>query len=264
MNKSQRIYQVDAFTDELFRGNPAAVCPLEDWLSDDLMQKIAAENNLAETAFYCRKGDQIHLRWFTPTVEVDLCGHATLAAAYVLFNEEGFAGDTIPFFSPRSGALPVRKEGELMLMDFPADEIEERPLSKDFERACSLAPLRVFKGKTDYLLIYEKEEQVRALSPNLSAISALEARGLIVSAPGDQVDFVSRFFGPRVGVDEDPVTGSAHTTLAPFWAKELGKSLLSAQQVSQREGQLLCEMKGGRVILKGRARLYLKGEIWLA
>lgn len=260
---AQRIYQVDAFAEELFSGNPAAVCPLDEWLSDDILQNIAAENNLAETAFFVKEDDQYQLRWFTPTVEVDLCGHATLAAAYVLFHHENFAGDKISFFSPRSGALSVSKEGELLTLNFPADQIKSTELTDSLSNCFNIKPTSAIKGKTDYLLIYENEDQIINIVPDMPLIAEIEARGIIVSAPGDTVDFVSRFFAPQSGVDEDPVTGSAHTTLTPYWSKKLDKVELSARQLSNRGGALQCKYLGDRVQISGKGKLYLQGEIFI-
>ena len=213
MNK---IYQIDAFTDKLFSGNPAAVCPLTDWLDDDLMQNIASENNLAETAFYVKEGNQYSIRWFTPSTEVDLCGHATLAAAFVLFNYENHTGDTIHFFSPRSGSLTVSKTNKLLTLNFPSDIYKEVPVTENIIKGFNIKPQLAFKGKTDYVLIFESESEIKNSVPNLPEIAKLGGRGVIISSKGDKVDFVSRFFTPQAGIDEDPVTGSAHTTLTPF------------------------------------------------
>ncbi|WP_018478271.1 PhzF family phenazine biosynthesis protein [Pontibacter roseus] len=259
----QKLYQIDAFADKVFSGNPAAVCPLDDWLADDLMQNIAMENNLAETAFYVKRGSQYELRWFTPAVEVDLCGHATLAAAYVLFHHEGHTGLTIQFHSPRSGTLTVTRQGELLTLNFPTDTLREVEVSAEILAAFNTKPTAAFKGKTDYMLVFEREEDIRTLQPRFGSISRLEARGVIVTAPGESVDFVSRFFGPRVGVDEDPVTGSAHTTLTPYWANRLGKTELSAIQLSARKGFLHCKHLGDRVEISGQGKLYLIGELHL-
>lgn len=255
------IYQVDAFTNERFKGNPAAVCPLDNWLSDAVMQNIAAENNLAETAFIVPAGNEYEIRWFTPTVEVDLCGHATLASAYVLFNELGFAGDQINFISHRSGPLSVTKNGTILALNFPADTLSELPLKPAFAIGLSQAPVKVFKGKTDYLFVYNSEAEILALQPDFEALKAHPVRGIIVTAPGETTDFVSRFFGPACGVNEDPVTGSAHTTLTPYWASVLGKTELSARQLSLRTGDLTCNLVGDRVEIAGEAVLYLRGEI---
>lgn len=258
---THKIYQVDAFTDKLFGGNPAAVCPLDQWLSDELMQNIALENNLSETAFYVKDGDQYQLRWFTPTVEVDLCGHATFAAAYVLFHYEQHHGDVIHFYSPRSGELKVTKAGEFLTLNFPADEISPVEVSPGLVAGFNIRPQLAYKGKTDYLLVFKNENEIKNLTPDISKISELEARGVIVTAKGDTVDFVSRFFAPQAGVDEDPVTGSAHTTLTPFWAKKLGKPELSAIQLSQRIGHLHCKYVAPRVEISGKGKLYMSGTI---
>jgi len=258
---TQKMYQVDAFTDRVFGGNPAAVCPLDNWLSDETMQHIAMENNLAETAFYVRQGTSYELRWFTPTVEVDLCGHATLAAAYVLFHHEGHLGNEIAFDSPRSGPLTVTRQGDLLTLNFPADEMKRVELTPELSRCFDKQPVEVYMGKTDYMLAYESQADVESIRPSLVDIAALGGRGAIITAPGDEVDFVSRFFAPQAGVDEDPVTGSAHTTLTPYWAGRLGKAQLTARQLSKRGGALQCTHKGSRVEISGQARLYLTGEI---
>jgi len=255
-----RLYQIDAFTPELFRGNPAGVCPLETWLSDDLMQKIAMENNLAETAFYVRTGDRYRIRWFTPAVEVDLCGHATLAAAYVIFNFDHYSGEAIELDS-RSGPLRVRREGDLLTLDFPADPY--RPVDPPAGLAAALGapPREVYRGKTDYLAVYGSQAEIEAMKPDFGTLARIEARGVIVTAPGSEADFVSRFFAPQVGIDEDPVTGSAHTTLTPYWAGRLGKTEMNAVQLSKRRGWLRIRLNGDRVEIAGRARAYLEGRI---
>lgn len=258
---NQKIYQVDAFTNQIFGGNSAAVCPLEQWLSDDIMQKIAMENNLAETAFYVKKGEQYEIRWFTPAIEVDLCGHATLATAFILFNYEEYLGDTIHFHSPRSGSLTVTRNGDLLIMNFPSDVFESIELTDDLTAGFNIKPSLAFKGKTDYLLIYDTEDEIKHLSPNLEMISKLGGRGVIVSAKGDKVDFVSRFFAPQSGINEDPVTGSAHTTLTPFWAEVLDKKELTAVQLSERIGYLNCKYLNDRVEISGRCKLYMSGVI---
>jgi PhzF family phenazine biosynthesis protein len=257
-----KIYQVDAFTDKLFAGNPAAVCPLASWLPDQVMQNIALENNLAETAFFVHEKEGLRIRWFTPAVEVDLCGHATLASAYVLFNKEGHQGNTVTFNS-RSGPLTVTRNGNLLTLNFPADKIEEVQLSDELTAGFNLKPSKAWKGKTDYMLVFDNEKQIRALAPDLRQVAKVKARGVIVTAKGDQVDFVSRFFGPQAGVDEDPVTGSAHTTLIPYWAGVLKKNKLSAIQCSNRGGTLTCELKGDRVDISGTGRLFMEGRIYL-
>lgn len=258
-----KMYQVDAFTGELFKGNPAAVCLLDHWLDDTIMQSIAAENNLAETAFVLGIGDRFSIRWFTPTVEVDLCGHATLASAYVIFNCTGFQADEIVFHSPRSGELKVKKVGEKLFLDFPADVFSRCENLPEITNGIGLTPLEVYRGKTDFMAVVGSEDEVSAIKPDFATISKLEARGLIVTAPGNTVDFVSRFFGPQSGVNEDPVTGSAHTTLTPYWSKRLGKDKMTARQISNRGGVLECENSGSRVFIGGEAKLYLTGEIFI-
>lgn len=256
-----KIYQIDAFTEKVFGGNPAAVCPLEYWLDDELMQNIAQENNLAETAFYVKKDNIFELRWFTPEVEVDLCGHATLASAFVIFNIENFGGDRLEF-ATRSGILTVEREGDFLIMNFPVDELSEVEISDDILHAFDDQPRNAFKGKTDLMLVFEEEKEIRNLKPDFNILEHMTGyRGVICTAPGDEVDFVSRFFGPQVGVKEDPVTGSAHTTLIPFWAQKLGKSEMTAMQLSKRQGYLKCKYLGERVEIGGRAQLYMKGEI---
>lgn len=258
-----KIYQIDAFTHTLFSGNPAAVCPLKNWLTDDLMQKIASENNLAETAFYVQEENRFVIRWFTPTNEVDLCGHATLAAAYVLLHHEGYEGDTIHFYSPRSGNLMVSQKDSYLTLNFPSDELTTVPMTEELTNCFDREPVLAFKGKTDYLLVFETEEDIREVKPHLEVISKLDARGLIISAKGNVVDFVSRFFAPQVGIPEDPVTGSAHTTLIPYWSAQLNKTEMSAMQLSQRSGFLRCTYLNDRVEISGTAKLYLIGEIFI-
>jgi predicted PhzF superfamily epimerase YddE/YHI9 len=255
------IYQVDAFSNQLFKGNPAAVCPLTEWLADELIQNIAQENNLAETAFIVPSKEGYEIRWFTPTVEVDLCGHATIASAHVVFYELGFKGDVVKFHSPRSGPLTVTKRGKELVLDFPCDTILQIEVEAIHRSGLSKVPLAVYKGKTDYLFVYESEADIRALQPDFDALKIHPVRGIIVTAPGETVDFVSRFFGPACGVNEDPVTGSAHTTLTPYWSSVLGKTTLKALQLSQRSGSLTCTLKGDRVEIAGESVLYLRGEI---
>ena len=258
-----KIYQIDAFTKNVFSGNPAAVCPLEEWISDEIMQKIAAENNLAETAFYVKKDDEYEIRWFTPTVEVDLCGHATLASAFVLFNYENHNDNRITFFSPRSGNLTVTKDGELLSLNFPTDTLEPIILNNEILDSFDIKPQLAFKGKTDYMLVFNTEEEILNLKPNFDKISKLKVRGVIATAKGNNSDFVSRFFGPQSGVNEDPVTGSAHTTLIPYWSKELHKTKLTAIQLSERKGFLDCELLGDRVRISGHAKCYLIGNLFI-
>lgn len=255
-----RVYQVDAFADRLFGGNPAAVCPLDAWIPDELMQQIAAENNLAETAFYVPFDGGYQIRWFTPTVEVDLCGHATLASGYVAFHCGGHQGDVVEFAS-KSGPLKVRRDGDLLVLDFPADRVEPVAVPQLLIDALGREPIETYKGKTDYLVVYGAEEHVANLVPDFADLAMVSARGIIVTAPGHHVDFVSRFFAPQVGVAEDPVTGSAHTTLTPYWSSRLGKTDLTAMQLSKRQGRLRCHMAGSRVEIAGKAVPYLTGTI---
>ena len=257
------IYQVDAFTDTLFSGNPAAVCPLQSWPDDDLLQNIASENNLSETAFLVSNGTTIEIRWFTPMAEVDLCGHATLAAACVLFDHLSFPGDTIVFQSMHRGQLTVTKKASLLELNFPADQPELSLPPKGLITAIGKNPLEVWKGKTDYLLVYASQEDIEEISPDFAALKAVKARGIMVTAPGYECDFVSRFFAPAVGVNEDPVTGSAHTTLTPFWAHRLNQLSFQAIQLSRRGGALQCTLAGDRVLIAGKAITFLTGEIFV-
>lgn len=260
-----RLYQLDAFTDQRFAGNPAAVVPLTEWLPGEQMQKIAAENNLAETAFYVATGEpgQYHIRWFTPTVEVDLCGHATLAAAYVVFFLEDKPVLERITFDSRSGPLNVCHEADgWLVLDFPVDTVQKATLQPPaLSAAFAEKPTAIFKGKTDYMLVYSSQAEIENLAPDFRELATVPARGVIVTAPGDEVDFVSRFFGPQSGIDEDPVTGSAHTTLTPYWAEQLGKTELTARQLSARGGFLKCKLNGNRVEISGQVQLYLIGEI---
>ena len=259
-----KIYQVDAFTDKLFSGNPAAVCILDARLSDELMQSIANENNLAETAFVVSTGRDFEIRWFTPTVEVDLCGHATLAAAFVLFEILNYPDSLIRFYSPRSGWLSVKKTADMFFLDFPTDTLETVPEEQHIiEKCIGINPAELYKGKTDYLAVIDNETSLQMLQPDFNEIAKLKARGLIVTAKGDTVDFVSRFFAPQSGVNEDPVTGSAHTSLLPLWSKKTGKNELIANQLSKRGGYLVCEFMNDRCLIGGKARLYLIGEVIL-
>jgi len=256
------IYQVDAFTLGPFSGNPAAVCPLDAWLDDDTMQNIAAENNLAETAFIVARDEVYDLRWFTPTVEVDLCGHATLAAGYVVLNHLRTDLNSVSF-ETISGKLIVTREGERLSMDFPARAPTPVSVSEALSEALGQAPSEVHLSR-DILAVYDDEASVRKLSPDQVKLAALEdGFGVIATAKGDAVDFVSRFFVPKGGIAEDPVTGSAHCTLVPFWAERLGQSQLVAHQVSTRGGELHCELRGDRVIMSGQCVLFLTGSIHL-
>ena len=256
------LYQIDAFTSQVFAGNPAAVCPLEDWLDDALMQNIARENNLSETAFFVRTGDRYELRWFTPAVEVDLCGHATLASAYVVFRYLEPARSDVRF-DTKSGELAVARDGEMLCMDFPARPPAPCLMNQTIAEALGAAPRELLAAR-DYLAVFESEAEVRALKPDMRRVAALDRFAVIVTAPGSGgVDFVSRFFAPAAGVDEDPVTGSAHCTLTPYWSARLGKKKLHALQVSARGGELWCEDRGGRIAISGRAVRFLEGTIYL-
>lgn len=256
------VYQVDAFTNQPFKGNPAAVCPLDAWLPDELMQKIAMENNLAETAFIVPYEDAFQIRWFTPTTEVALCGHATLASAHVFFSHLHYATNPIRFFS-KSGWLTVTKEidGKLTL-DFPADPAMPADVPEGLFEALNVHPSLVFKGKFDYLVELRNEEEVRSLTPDFKALSVIPSRGVIVTALGHKHDFVSRGFFPQSGIDEDPVTGSAHCLLTTYWNQKTGKDYFFAQQASARSGEMICKLKGDRVLMTGEAVTVLKGEIY--
>lgn len=261
MSKKINIYQIDAFTDKVFSGNPAAVCLLNEWLPDEMMQNIGAENNLAETAFLVKRAEDYEIRWFTPTLEVALCGHATLASAHVLFHHLNHPEDTIQFFSRHSGHLSVTKKEENLTLDFPSDIAKEVDGPQEILDAMNLKPEGVFQGRTDYMLLFKDQHEIEQLNPDMALLKKFRARGVIVTAPGDHVDFVSRFFAPGSGIDEDPVTGSAHTTLTPFWSERLNKKLLHAKQLSKRGGDLVCELVDQRVKITGKAITYLKGEI---
>jgi PhzF family phenazine biosynthesis protein len=255
------IYQVDAFTREVFKGNPAAICPLTEWLPDERMQRIALENNLAETAFFVRNDGFYELRWFTPTVEIDLCGHATLGSAFVLYELLGETVDVLKF-QTKSGLLTVEKQDGLLVLDFPSRPAKECDVPAGLIEAIGKEPKEVLKSR-DYLMVYETEEEVRGINPDFAAILKIPTHAVIVTAKGDSADFVSRFFAPEVGVFEDPVTGSAHCTLIPYWAEKLGKNELFARQISARGGELFCALQGDRVKIGGNAALYLKGEIYV-
>jgi PhzF family phenazine biosynthesis protein len=255
------IYQVDAFTDRLFGGNPAAIVPLEQWLPDQTMQAIAAENNLAETAFFVREDEGYALRWFTPTVEVDLCGHATLASAYVILQRLEPRRADVAFRTLRAGTLRVKRQGDALAMDFPSRPAEPVAASAALAAALGKAPAAVLAAR-DYLAVYERPEEVAALAPDFAALARLDRFAVIVTAPGrGGVDFVSRFFAPAQGIAEDPVTGSSHCTLAPYWSTRLSKKTLTARQISPRSGDLTCTVEGDRVIIAGRCVLYLEGAI---
>ncbi|KTD41045.1 PhzF family phenazine biosynthesis protein [Legionella parisiensis] len=260
--KNLSIYQVDAFASALFEGNPAAVCPLEHWLTDKEMQHIATENNLSETAFFVPEGDGFYIRWFTPNEEVALCGHATLASAYVIFEKLGFKDKKLKFNS-KSGALIVYKNDNGLMMDFP--ELPPHPieLPPELQQLNLKKPLKALKSQFDLMFVYEDEDDVRTADPDLDAVARLEYRGLILTAPGKNTDVYSRCFYPGCNVPEDPVTGSAHCVIAPYWCERLGKSRIDAIQGGTRRGKLQCEVKEGRVFLYGTSHLYLEGTIYL-
>jgi PhzF family phenazine biosynthesis protein len=253
------MYQVDAFTTKLFRGNPAAVVVLDSWLPDGVMQSIAAENNLADTAYVIPGGDPTPLRWFTPTLEIDLCGHATLATAHVLFRHHFPKAERFAF-QTKSGILTVTRQGDTLSMDFPSRPGTPVSVNEALVGALGAKPNEALLSR-DLLTVFETEEEVRNLKPDFRRVAQLEAMAVIASAPGEKADFVSRFFAPKAGIDEDPVTGSAHCTLTPYWAGRLGKKTLRALQISPRGGELRCELRGDRVIIGGAAVEYLKGEI---
>ena len=252
------IYQVDAFTSKIFSGNPAAVCPLESWLDDQTMMNIAAENNLSETAFFVRENSFYRLRWFTPVSEVDLCGHATLASAFVLFNDLRYQDEEI-FFETQSGTLSVKREGGLLALNFPTRMPVPCKPPDNLIKALGVQPTAVLRWH-DYLCVLESEDQVRGLIPNQELLKTLDA-DVMVTARGKSCDFVSRFFAPLYGIPEDPVTGMTHCTLIPYWAEQLGKTKLLAHQVSKRGGELHCELQGERVKIAGQAVKYMEGVI---
>lgn len=256
------LFQVDAFTHDVFKGNPAAVCILDQWPEEELMQRIANENNLSETAFAVPVGECYEIRWFTPEMEVELCGHATLATAHVLFKHLDFPGEWICFESVHSGRLTVKRSGELLTLDFPADRMEEMVVPELIVTALMTPPLKAFRGKTDFMFVFASESEIKAMDPDLGLLAQVGGRGVIVTAPGNDVDFVSRFFAPQTGINEDPVTGSAHTSLTPYWSRVLGKKKLTALQLSYRGGELVCEDKGDRVEISGHAVTYMIGEIF--
>ncbi len=254
-------FHVDAFADRLFAGNPAAVCPLETWLPDASMQAIAAENNLSETAFFVPSTDGYDLRWFTPAVETDLCGHATLASAFVIMTRLSPAASELRFHT-RSGLLTVTRDGERLALDLPAQPPTPCTMPDRFVAALGRPPQQIL-GAVKYLAVYNTAAEVAALKPDFSALSAIDRDGVIATAPGEDCDFVSRYFAPHAGIPEDPVTGSAHCTLVPYWAARLGKTTLHARQISRRSGELYCELRGDRVRVAGRAVLYAEGRIYL-
>ena len=257
------IYQADAFTDQLFGGNPAAVVPLKEWLSAPEMQKIALENNLAETAFFIHQGEDFELRWFTPELEIDLCGHATLATAHIIFTELGYTRDSIHFHTLKAGTLSVTKNADLYTLDFPSRPAKMCKIPDGLLDAIGGKPPIEVLSARDYMLVYETEADVLALKPDFGSLAKIDVMGVIATAKGDNSDFVSRFFIPVAGINEDPVTGSAHCNLIPYWAEKLGKNKLHAFQVSARRGELWCELMEDRVLIAGKAVTYLKGEIYI-
>jgi PhzF family phenazine biosynthesis protein len=256
-------YQVDAFSSKIFGGNPAAVCPLESWPADETLQNIAAENNLSETAFFVQRSKaRYKLRWFTPTVEVDLCGHATLASAFVIFS---FIDTTLSSvaFETASGPLSVAKSGELLSLNFPSRKPVPAQVPPILSQALGTEPLEVLKAR-DLLAVFKDESTIKGMAPDFDKLKQIrDVLGIIVTARGEKSDFVSRFFAPNAGVPEDPVTGSSHCTLIPFWADRLKKNQLHAFQLSKRGGELFCENAGDRVRISGNAALYAKGELYL-
>jgi PhzF family phenazine biosynthesis protein len=258
------LFHVDAFTSTPFAGNPAAVCPLDNWLDDNLLQSVASENNLSETAYLVRRGEDYELRWFSPRCEVKLCGHATLASAFVVLNILEPGRETVRFETRRSGPLTVRRQENLLSMDFPAlppwvcadppAELIEGLGSKD-------VPSSILQIEDNYFVVYASEDDVRRIRPDFALLEKLHPAGVAVTAPGKDADFVSRYFAPSYGIPEDPVTGSIHCSLTPYWAERLGKNNLHARQVSQRGGELWCELAGTRIAIKGNAVLILRGSI---
>ena len=253
------IYQIDAFAENIFEGNPAAICPLDEWLPDEVLQNIAQENNLSETAYFIKEGNDYHIRWFTPTVEVNLCGHATLASAYVIFEILGLKNDEI-LFQSRSGELRVARKGKMIELDFPKSEISQCGIPAEITQAFGKKPIEVWQSD-DYIAVYENESDIVSISPDFAILGQLDCRGVIATSQGEEADFVSRFFAPRFGINEDAVTGSAHCELMPYWASKLGRNKLSAAQLSKRGGKLQCELAGERVLIAGKAVKYLEGAI---
>ncbi|MCW8892022.1 MAG: PhzF family phenazine biosynthesis protein [Deltaproteobacteria bacterium] len=256
-----KIFQIDAFANRPFEGNPAAVCPLQEWLSDQMMQSIAEENNLSETAFFVPQDGGFHIRWFTPSAEVDLCGHATLATAFVLYELLGYRKKQIAFHS-RSGLLTVVKREHRYVLDFPAQPPSICTIPDEILQAFKTPPRECFKAE-DYLVVFESESAITSAHPDLEILKKLALRGLIITAPSQRYDFVARFFAPKYGIPEDPVTGSAFTQLAPYWAKKLGKNELKAKQLSKRGGEVGCQLKGDRVLISGGAVKFMEGTLTL-
>ena len=253
------IYQIDAFSSDVFKGNPAAVCPLSEWLPPETMQSIAAENNLSETAFFVPKGNDYSIRWFTPASEVKLCGHATLGSAYVLFNILGYENDAIRFDS-KSGILKVTKQDDWLTLDFPKQPPVPCDTPLELIAAFNVEPIECLVSE-DHIAVFENETDIETANPNYDQLKKLDSRGVIITAKSMHYDFVARFFAPKVGVPEDPVTGSAYTQLAPYWATKLGKKKFKAKQMSLRGGELYCEIFGDRVLISGKAAKYMEGKI---
>lgn len=257
-------FEVLAFTDRLFAGNPAGVCILEDWLPDEMLQRIAAENNLAETAFFIDRGSFFDIRWLSPTAEIDLCGHATVGSAHVLFQHLGRTGDSLQFQSRSAGELRVDRSGELYVLDFPSRPASASDAPALLADSLGAQPAEVYRNR-DYLAVFERHEQVAELAPDLFKLARLEGvQGVCVTAPGNGCDFVSRYFAPSVGVPEDSVTGSTHCGLIPYWAKRLGKTKMQARQLSPRGGEVFCEDRGDRVGIGGKAVTYVEGTMELS
>ncbi len=255
-------FEVVAFTNRLFAGNPAGVCLLEEWLPDEQLQAIAAENNLPETAFLLERGDHFDLRWLTPTVEVELCGHATLASAHVLFRHRGYAEKKVRFQTQNAGELAVERNGDRLVLDFPSRPAEEAGRSEALADSLGARPEKILHGR-DYFAVFASEREVAAIRPDFAELAKLDAQGVVATAPGDDCDFVSRYFAPAAGIPEDPVTGSTHCTLIPYWSRRLGKRELFARQISARGGELFCEDRGDRVGIGGEAVTYAEGKIHL-
>lgn len=256
-----KLFQVDAFANQVFKGNPAAVCPLDNWLSDEVMQQIAMENNLSETAFFVHENEFVNIRWFTPIQEVDLCGHATMAAAHVIFNHLGYTNNDITF-NYGGGTLYVKQCQDKLIMNFPAVIPIRSEITENIISILGIHPVEIFEAR-DLMVVFKTEKDILDIEPDFTQMKIIKHLGVIVTAPGNEVDFVSRFFAPNAGIDEDPVTGSAHCMLIPYWAKRLRKNDLDAIQISKREGILSCKLKGERVEISGKAVTYLEGEIFI-
>jgi PhzF family phenazine biosynthesis protein len=257
-----KVYIANAFSEKKFGGNPAAVVPLTEWLSENLMQQIAAQNNLSETAYIVPQGKDYGIRWFTPTTEVSLCGHATLASSHVLYEHLGYHGDQIVFHS-KSGPLHITRSGDKITLDFPAKAAEEIPADAMIEKVLGIRPASIHKSVWDYMVVLNSQAEVEALKPDFNLLKTHPSRGLIATAKGIESDFVSRCFYPQSGINEDPVTGSAHVVMVPYWAKILGKDNMSAIQLSERKGYLDCELAGDRVLMSGHAHTYLEGDFYI-